>query len=215
MQVISYEQTWERVYAIKKWKKNFPELPPIKLTRFEQSIVNNEVKQIYRKIFSKSTRQMEFIETNKKWHFDEVFIKTSPSTEPGNEEFAILFFASPDKSDLQENFISKFRKKENILNAYIGDYPWQIKLSEKVNLNEKIKIHYSNIIIFLAIISILISAILYIVSAKAKKKEALKKITFLNQIVHEIRSPLTSLSIYLEILNKIIIKIETDLEEKK
>ena len=107
----------------------------------------------------------------------------------------------PSLEYLESKIFPTFKKKHNTIGASISENPLILELTSTINpfsqSNNKEKLW-----MLLALIGGLSSAGIFAWDVKLKRREVQNKVSFLNQLVHEVKTPITGIKLNSELLMK-------------
>ena len=194
---LTFKGSWDRVLAINEMNAINPAFDFEDISPFEKTILHQEAFDAYKQIFSyvRKLNYLPFAES--RWQFNKLFYRINAD---GDLQTAI-----PSIKTLSEKVLPGWLHKYDLELVSIGPLPWDIQVQDTLNRhvnnttkNLNLAIHTITILVFL------LAFYLFQSSLKDKKKELLTKVTFLNQIVHEIKTPLTALKIHSRIISDIL-----------
>ena len=185
--------SWDRVLAIKTLLKTSNQKFEKKdLSKYELTLIDKEAKKAYEEIYKVFERNYD-LKIDSNYRYADVFIKKE---EDGSIRGSVPWF-----DELKTLFEREFQpsiKSEIKLNSYNILKIDVLKIYKDPKLNPRIQI----IVIATSFLMMLFGSIFSFLDSRNSRKEVLKKITFLNQVVHEIKTPLTGLKLDGQLLMK-------------
>lgn len=186
------ENSWDRVLAITEWQEQYKISPEVK-TEYERTLIDSEAKTAYRLIFDQFSTNRDFTFTSSEIEYDKVFYSVA-------KDGSIEAFV-PSIKQTREEFLPSFLIKNNLSFADIGETPWTLILPR--SLIEKTEFSYLELVgLLLALLCFLTGIIIYFGGLREQKKILLRRVSFLNQVVHELKTPLTGLKLHLQLIQK-------------
>lgn len=193
---LAKDNSWDRILGITAFFRLTNHYPEKIHSGYEETIVSTEAHQAYSKIFSVLAKELEYSDIGTKSVFFGCFIK---STSNGN-----LLAYIPKRSDVLPALLPSFEKQIFRQKTGLGETSLDIipglPLSD---INEEnsypLKISFC---ISAAAFLIAIWLVWKIVSEE--KLQVLHRVTFLNQVVHELNTPLSAIKLHAQILEKTV-----------
>jgi signal transduction histidine kinase len=188
---LRYERSWDRVLAIEEWRRLYTEPLPINLSPYEQTLVSSEARKAYNLIFAKIHEMDGVAHLRRVTSFRGVFMQIN---EAGRVEAFV-----PSIESVESLALPSFLKAHQIDSLQIGATPWEIKLDGFESSKDQMGwIDLS--VLFMATIFVFVGIILFLLDISEHRKRLLKQVSFLNQIVHEIKTPLAGLKLHVQLL---------------
>lgn len=189
---LNRDNSWDRVLAISEWKNISGSYPEAK-TNYEETLINNEAKNAYRAIFEQFSESKDFTFTSDKFELDKVFYRV---TADGSIEAFV-----PSITSVSGKVLSEFIKKNNLPSASVGEMPWDLSLP--TSLTEQSTFSYFDFIwLALGGVLLVLGIGVYFGGLKEQKAALLKRVSFLNQVVHELKTPLAGLKLHLQLIQR-------------
>ena len=184
--------SWDRILALSEWHRAFKEKLPTQ-TAYEETLFSEEAKYAYTQIFGQFDNTKDYSAVSKKWTFDKVFYHL---TDDGSIEAFV-----PSINELNSKLLKDFLTLNNLTKASLNINPFALK---DITLLSKSSIwrHYEWAWIILSFCLIVSGLLIYLSTLKSARLGLLRKLSFLNQIVHEIKTPLTGLKLHLQLIQK-------------
>lgn len=192
---LSLHRSWDRVLAIGEWQRINENLPTdVALSGYEKTLIDRQSHEAYRLIFSFVEGGHDFTFARTDAEFDQVFFRT---TESGEIE-AYLPSIDSVKSDILSGFIEKNRLNEVTFGTTVFDiqFPqFQKTAARGLNVTDT----------FLLISSALLLTAGVLLSASGIREQRnllLRRVSFLNQVVHELKTPLAGLRLNAQLIKR-------------
>lgn len=185
-------ESWDRVLAIDEWRiltGSYPETQ----TDYERALVDAESKNAYRAIFQQFSQNKDFTFASNVIEFDQVFYRV---TEDGSIEAFV-----PSVAAVKEKLLPQFIRNNNLPTADIVGLPWNLSLPP--TLTEKVTFSYFDFIwLGLGLTFLVVGVVLYFGGLQEQKAVIIRRVSFLNQVVHELKTPLAGLKLHLQLVKK-------------
>lgn len=204
------KNSWDRALGVYEWFSRFNAFPPITLSKFEQTLVDKEAYLAYSIIIKTISKYLLFHAAGESWtykhdlHLGHKILtkRVSPNT---------VEVAYPSTKWIDDHLLPRFLTESQITAGYRLNNPFDIDFTSKlIYVHKKSKIiFYEYIFWIISVLLLIMSLILFFLSFQDNKKLLLRKVTFLNQIVHELKTPLTTLTLHLQILKKELSRLTT------
>jgi signal transduction histidine kinase len=189
---LSRNNSWDRVLAITEWKNINGSFSKTK-TEYEKTLVNPEAKNAYRAIFEQFSENKDFTFASNKIELDKVFYKV---TDDGSIEAFV-----PSIGIVRDELLPEFIKRNNLPSAGIGGMPWELSLPG--SLTEEQPFSYFDFIwIAFGMLLLASGMVVYFGGLREQKLALLKRVSFLNQVVHELKTPLAGLKLHLQLIQR-------------
>lgn len=187
---VEKHNSWDRALALGEWQKQFNEILPTE-NGFEESIVDPEARNAYKLIFEQFSKGNDFTYAMHAVDFDVVYYRV-------NEDGSLVGFV-PSIASLSDPFLREFMDKRSIGKASLAESPWNVRVDQLSDLH--LRFNYTNILWFAtSVIAIIMGISLYLSGISVERKKVLKRMSFLNQVIHELKSPLTGLKLHLQLI---------------
>lgn len=189
---LARHNSWDRILAITEWNNIHGVYPETK-TDYEKTLVNPEAKNAYRAIFEQFSGNKDFTFASNKIELDQVFYKV---TDDGSIEAFV-----PSIAIVRSELLPEFIKKNNLPSAEIGKMPWELSLPS--SLTERQPFSYFDFTwLGLGILLLASGVVVYFQGLGEQKAALLKRVSFMNQVVHELKTPLTGLKLHLQLIQR-------------
>lgn len=184
--------TWDKAIAVKrilKLKDGAKFLDSLSL--YEQTLIDKEKRNSVKLIFDQIKKSSDFSNIEESFSFDLVLLRSKV-----NGEVSLIV---PSNKFLLKNIFRDFKKINNVTEVELSDSPFKIQIKEGFNpfkfnsVREKSMMGLGFVLLFIAVG-------LYLIELKSKRLEVLKKVSFLNQLVHEVKTPITGIRLNSELL---------------
>ena len=186
------KNSWQRVLALKEWKEITGETPDLD-TKYEETLFYPEAKKAYKRIFEQFSKDKSFLKAGREWELDGVFYAVRES---GNLEAFV-----PSQEYVRKNYLDNFLKRNGVSEATLGDSPWD--LQPNLSLSAPSSWTYWGLVgTALSISLFLLGALFYFLHLREQKELLVKRVTFLNQVVHELKTPLAGLKLHVQLIEK-------------
>jgi len=189
---LAIRNSWDRILALKEWKEVFKTIPQ-HAHGYEETVVNPEAKAAYLLIFKQFSKRKDFSRVGKVFTYDDVLFRVLPD---GSIESFV-----PSLGHLRKEILPSFLEKHTITLFTIGPDPWSVHFISQF----KFKGAYGTLeYVFITLLCfVFIAGIFLLLSHNREHKiKLLQRVTFLNQVVHELKTPLAGLKIHLQLLQK-------------
>ncbi len=193
MALLKYEGSYIRAIALKKLNEEFNYLDKSNLSPYELSLFDSYVRSAYHHIFKTWKNEKDYTRIEVGVVFKGVLVRDAK--EQGIELFV------PNKEVVRSEF-EKFLRENELSSILIDpDNPFNIIASKNFNplRSASVRLQASFVI---GVLFILVALIAYILELRQKRKVALKRISFLNQLIHELKTPITGIRLNSELLKK-------------
>jgi len=193
---IRKKDSWDRVLAISEWTRRFGLIDELRvqLTPYEMTLVDDEAKAAYQLIFNQFSKDKDFTLAQKTYQYDDVFYRVMDN---GNIHAFV-----PSARQLQHSALAEFLAIENIPPSSLGSSPWIIRFGSTPRDGRHVYADDEWLMVLASVIFITFG-IFSLVSVTHKERRILsRKVGFLNQVVHELKTPLTGLRLHTELLTK-------------
>lgn len=189
---LARENSWDRILAITEWKALNGTYPEVK-TEYEKSIINPEARNAYRAIFEQFSGNKDFTFASNEVEFDKVFYKV---TNDGSIEAFM-----PSMASIRDEVLPEFIKENNLPSAEIGNNPLVLNLPN--SLTEERPFSYLDFVwLALGLVLLASGVIVYFQGLREQKTALLRRVSFLNQVVHELKTPLAGLKLHLQLIQR-------------
>ncbi len=185
--------TWDRAIAVKRWFALTEKAPEIDLSNYEKTLVDQYSKKAYQLLFEQIEKKSDYTNIEDSYQMDLTLVKA-------NEKGEIELFV-PHKEFLEQEALRVFEEKNNISEIVLDSNPFELVLKDNFNPLEFSTVR-EKVFIGIGFIFLISSIGFYFLELRNKKKEVLKKVSFLNQLVHEVKTPITGIRLNSELLKK-------------
>ncbi|MGE0174029.1 MAG: sensor histidine kinase [Oligoflexales bacterium] len=190
----SKERSWDRILAIEAFRGLTGGFPDIPVTGYEETIVSAEAHQSYQKIFSALSRGQDLTDIDSKSKFHGCFFKLSHTG-------TILAYI-PKRADISPVVLPAFEAKIYRRGSSIGETSIDIKPGEPISdINETANAQ-STVLFSLSLAALLATCLIGWQVIQTERKQVLSRISFLNQVVHELNTPLAAIKLHAQLISK-------------
>jgi signal transduction histidine kinase len=189
------EGSWDRVLAIQEWVVRHGALPDdLRLSDYERTILDPEAKEAFSRIFQLFESGRDFTMAQREVEWDGVFFSV---TSAGRIEAFV-----PSVAEIRETILPEFLKANSISAAKLGAHPWDIRF-DVIQEFEATSSWLANFISAFALVAISLGVGAYWLSLREQREALLKRVTFLNQVVHELKTPLAGLKLHVQLMKRL------------
>ncbi len=187
----SLKNSWDRVLAIKEYIRRFQIIPKLSFTQYEKTLFNEEIAIAYKKLFKLFDGNKNFTFIGRTYQFDGVFYRLTSK--------GLIEAFYPEKEIIFKREMVSFLKGRHVKTGKLGQSINSVKF-DGIHINKNNNPFFIFYIILISIGLLIIGLILNYRSIIKQKKELLKKVSFLDQVVHEIKTPLAGLKLHTQLL---------------
>ncbi|NQZ09913.1 MAG: HAMP domain-containing histidine kinase [Algicola sp.] len=191
-QQLTEPDSWNRASAVKKWWQLYDKQPNGSLSPYEQTLIYPEAKMAYALMFSQLRERTDYTTVDEQYQLDKVLLKVTANGE------VIVFL--PHSDYLKQHLLPRFTVLNRLGNSTLQTNPLYLSLDDKAlfsfGSSQELLFSFSGLLLVLSALGI------YLFDLKTQKQQVDKKLSFLNQLVHEIKTPLTGMRLNLELLQK-------------
>lgn len=188
------ENSWDRVLAIEAWSSRFGVLPKeIRLSEYERTLVDDEARAAYHDLFEFFSGERDFTFSRRELEFDRVFFRV---TDSGDLEAFV-----PSSREIQKRLLPEFLRRHGLSQARLGMNPWNVYFDVITEFNAE-ESWPKLVVLTGALFSIAGGLWFFLSGVQLQRGELLRKITFLNQVVHELKTPLAGLKLHTQLVKK-------------
>lgn len=188
------ENSWDRILAIRAWPAAFGNFPVANLDPYERSVAEEEARKAYELIFLQFSQGKDFTLASAEFAYDLVFYRVKDN---GN----ILAFV-PAVNELKGTLFREFLTKENIVDGTLGATPWQVQFGTTVLDHDSAYTVSEWILIGLIILGFSLGIATFAATAGEERRKLLRQVGFLNQVIHEVKTPLTGLKLHADVISR-------------
>lgn len=192
---VQLEHSWDRVLGLMEFQKsNFSFPDELVLTAFEQTLFDEEAHLAYQKIFECNSKSTDVLQLTGKFTWNCVFSRVLPN---GNVELLV-----PSRREARLKLLPNFLKEQKINSATLGEMPWEIKFTE-LPISRTTFALRELALYFASTIALCIGIFLFIQNVKSERSKFSRRVSFLNQVVHELKTPLAGLKLHAQLAQKL------------
>ncbi|MDD0852105.1 HAMP domain-containing sensor histidine kinase [Halobacteriovorax sp. GB3] len=190
---LTKNDSWDKALAVKRLHSNDSSYQFKKLSLYEKTLVDQSIKESVSLIFEQLKNKTDFSNIENRYTFDRVLMKA--------DKDGVVSLSVPSLNYLTKILFPAFRSEANVTEIELSANPFNIQIKQGFNpfkfnsVREKTLMGLGFILLFLAVG-------LYLLELKNKRLEVLKKVSFLNQLVHEVKTPITGIRLNSELLLK-------------
>lgn len=189
---LSRNSSWDRVLAIEEWKKNYNEYPKVE-SGYEETIINPEAQSAYRLIFSQFAVNKDFTYATDQITLDQVFYSVQKN---GSIESFL-----PSAQNLKKTLFIEFCEQNKLTTARLLTNPLDIEI-DKVEITKPGQSLLQFVLLFSSLLITSLGFIFFLLQLRDQKKLLLRRVSFLNQVVHELKTPLTGLKLHIQLIQR-------------
>ncbi len=186
------ENSWDRVLAIEEWRTHtgaFPEL----IGNYEKTLADPETKNSFKMIFEQFSINKDFTYTETNFSLDVVFYRIE-------DDGSILAFL-PSIDSLKQEILPEFLRLNSLSSASFSNNVLELTPSSDPTMNLK-NPYWRMSFLILSFAAISLGVFIYLISLGEQRKIMVRRVSFLNQVVHELKTPLTGLKLHLQLIQK-------------
>ncbi len=184
--------SWNRASAVKRWWQLYSKSPNGELSPYEQTLIFPEAKMAYALMFSQLRERTDYTTIDEQYQLDKVFLSVTPNAE-------VMVFL-PHSDYLKQHLLPRFTVLNRLGNSTLQANPLYLSLDDNAlfsfGSSQELLFSFSGLLLVLSALGV------YLFDLKTQKSQVDKKLSFLNQLVHEIKTPLTGMRLNLELLQK-------------
>lgn len=184
--------SWDRALAVEEWLRVDGTLPT-ELSPFERSRINAEARAAYRLIFAQFEGGYELPLVTREASLKTVFLQSSGE---GDIEAYL-----PSIESLQNSQLPRFLKANDLTNARFDESALSVRFARRSLPNPSASILEAGLLI-LSFLLLAAGGVVIGFALRDDQKRLLKRVSFLNQIVHEIKTPLAGLKLHTQLIKR-------------
>ncbi|OQW46295.1 MAG: hypothetical protein A4S09_16410 [Proteobacteria bacterium SG_bin7] len=189
---LNRENSWDRIVAIEEWKSHTGNYPVLS-GDYEMTLVNPEAKSSFKLLFEQFSFNKDFTYADNNFSLDLVFYRVQ-------EDGSILAFL-PSSESLKKEVLPEFLRLNTLSEASFGTNALELAVSERST--KDLKSPYWNMgFLFLSFFTISAGIFIYLMNLGEQRKIVTRRVSFLNQVVHELKTPLTGLKLHLQLIQR-------------
>ncbi len=185
--------SWDKALAVKRLHSLDSNYQFKQLSLYESTLIDQNKKKSVSLIFEQLKNKTDFSNIENNYTFDHVLMIA--------DKDGVISLSVPSLNYLTNKMFPAFRNDANVTEIELVSNPFQIQIKQGFNpfkfnsVREKTLMGIGFVLLFLAVG-------LYLLELKNKRLEVLKKVSFLNQLVHEVKTPITGIRLNSELLLK-------------
>lgn len=191
--------SWDRILAIEEWKKIFNHYPETEWG-YEETLVNPEAQSAYGLIFSQFSADKDFTYASDVVTLDKVFYSIQ-------KDGSIEAFL-PSVQNLKLTLLAEFQLQNKLSSMRLSSHALEVEI-EKIESLKSDSSLISMLILLTSLLMTFIGFVLFLLQIRDHKKLLLRRVSFLNQVVHELKTPLTGLKLHIQLIQKGKNKLES------
>lgn len=185
--------SWDRAIAIKRLRILDSNYQFRELTVYEKTLIDPNVKASVTLIFEQLKNKTDYSNIENSYTFDHVLMIA--------DKVGIISLSVPSLNYLTKKMFPAFRNDTKVAEIELALNPFKIQIKQGFNpfkfnsIREKALMGIGLVLLLLAVGT-------YLLELKNKRLEVQKKVSFLNQLVHEVKTPITGIRLNSELLLK-------------
>ena len=185
--------SWDKALAVKRLHSLDDSYQFKELSLYEMTLVDQKIKESVSLIFTQLKNKSDFSNIENRYTFGDVLMIA--------DKDGVVSLSVPSQNYLTKTMFPAFRTDANVTEIELSANPFNIQIKQGFNpfkfnsVREKTLMGFGFVLLFLAVG-------LYLLELKNKRLEVLKKVSFLNQLVHEVKTPITGIRLNSELLLK-------------
>ncbi len=192
---LAIRRSWDRILALDEWRKLTPE--PISgdvLDGFERAQSDPEAREAYRLLFEYFEGGRDFTFVRPQFDFDRVFFRT---TAEGQLEGFL-----PSIASVRHIALKSFLSVNRLTSAEFDSTALEIRFPQFQTAASHGFRRRDTALLTASILLLIFGVALTAVGLREQRTLLLKRVTFLNQIVHELKTPLTGLRLNAQLIRR-------------
>lgn len=191
---LAMPMSWDRTLALKEWNNVTGALPEDSLSQFERSLFSPEAEAAYRLIFDCNEKGVEPSALSQKTRFDCTHVRVLPS---GEVEYSV-----PSVREVRDVLLDDFLKNEQLFDVKMSQSPWQLELLSLPTASKAAALY--EIFLYAASLAALLLSLWHFRRSVLLETQRLNnRVGFLSQVVHELKTPLASLKLHVQLAKKL------------
>ena len=188
---LNNRNSWDRAIAIKKLSSGEYDFSANNLTLYEQTLIDSNIYKSVSLIFDQINKKFDYSSISTALSFDIVLMRSSSN--------GVISLIVPSRDYLKNYLLLRFKSQVRVEEIELSDNYFFIKLKSDFN-PFKYKSFRDKVLMFSGVVILLLGICLYFIELRNRRSEVLKKVSFLNQLVHEIKTPITGIKLNSELL---------------
>ena len=201
----------DRIIAIKEYKRYQNRWPQLdRILPYEETIFSDEAKASYGLIldfFEKHLQYRTFM--TKQWKDFGIYARITTHEKNNDPLTSNLVFptemrieaAVPSSEGLKSKILPEFLRIHKIPSAVLGDVPWKISFTGAITPGRDFSV-IETFLIVMFFVGFLSGVLIYLSGLADQRRKLLRQVTFLNQVVHELRTPLAGMKLHAQLLSR-------------
>jgi signal transduction histidine kinase len=184
--------SWDRILALEAYERSTGGITPNEISGYEMTLFSKEAHDAYSIIFQALSRKTDYSDVGPSSQFIGCFMRAS-------EKGTIVAYL-PSIAAVKVNLLSKFQSRIYRANSSFG--PTSIDLNPGQLIANQIQLRdwTTNALLIISLVFLLLSAVLFWKIIKHEQRVALERTGFLNQVVHELNTPLAALKLHTQLM---------------
>jgi signal transduction histidine kinase len=196
---LGLKHSWDRVLALEEWQKL--ELSPEKDPRpgpapegFERTLLDPEAREAFRLIVSQFESGKDFTYVSQNSELDQVFFRLN---ENGELEGSLPAIAS-----LKDGVLAQFKETNRLSSVEFGSTVLDVRFPQFQNIATQGFRKMDTLLLTASVILLMAGVWLTASRVREQRKSLNQRVTFLNQVVHELKTPLAGLKLNAQLIGR-------------